>query len=124
MTDLLRYPDHKHNDMPNDVEVELCENCVMAEAGFDPWEGHERGEGEYDVCHEWYGWSFAPKYHDDDPDGYGDPMMTEFTGSQCAGCHTSLAGARYTCTAIHWSCPKDDQLSDEADNDRKERQSC
>ncbi len=122
MSDLLRYPDHTHNDESIDgCTIELCENCVMAEAGYDPWEGRERDEREYDTCPEWHGWSFCSKYAEDDPEMYYEPMMHEFSKSQCDGCHTTLAGTRYIHTAIHWSCPEDDRQAEEADLQRKDR---
>ena len=100
MTDIYRYPEHTPNDASIDrTTVELCENCVLAQAGYDPWEGRERDEREYDICPEWDGWIFDPVYADDDPDHEYEPLHG-FSWAICDGCHSTLGGERYTHTAV------------------------
>jgi len=92
---VYRYPDHEMN--PGDAgpfEVELCEECVLREAGYEV-------EAEYEVCPEWdNGWLFSAVYAEDDPDQEGEPLHG-FSKAACDGCHTNLYGERYSHIATY-----------------------
>lgn len=97
----LRYPDHQSNSGAIEkFAVEICEDCIFRSAGL--FEEPDDTDGLFDTCPEWDGWDFHQRYADDDPDQEGEPLHG-FSKSSCDGCHTSLGGERYSCTAINWS---------------------
>lgn len=94
-----RYPEHRQNPAGDYGTLEVCESCILADAGYPP--DYPDGQpGAYDVCPEWHGWGFTFTYSEDDPEEQGEPVHG-FSWARCDACHSQLGGERYTVHAAH-----------------------
>ena len=97
----MRYPNHGADSNGWEEEfddLKVCVDCAYTVNGIDL-----DYKPEFQVCDEWWYYQFAFTYYTNAPEGYDEPVYEEFSSSQCAVCHTTMAGTRHIMSA--WLLP-------------------